>query len=134
MNIEILRTYDHKGTNGDMKVDGLFISHTIELPWKENKTGISCIPEGTYEVKRRFSEKYGKHLIVTNVSNRELILFHPANDAAKELRGCIAPVTTLAGIGKGILSRQAFNKLLKLANSAFDKDEKVFLTTKKQDL
>lgn len=131
MDIEILRTYKAKGTNGDMKVDDAFVSHTIELPWKENKKGVSCIPEGTYEVKRRFSEKHGNHLIVTGVPNRDLILFHPANDATKELRGCIAPVSKFSGDGKGVLSRPVFEKLIKLTYSAFDIDKKVFLTIKK---
>jgi hypothetical protein len=34
-------------------------------------------------------------LEVIDVKNRKLILFHPANNALKELNGCIAPVTKL---------------------------------------
>lgn len=128
MEIEIYRKYAPKGTNGTLKVDSEELCFTIELPWKENKTGISCIPEGKYEVKKRFSEKYGKHLIVCNVPDRELILFHPANNAITELRGCISPVSKITGDGTGILSRLAFNKLRDLAYSAIKNNETVTLT------
>jgi hypothetical protein len=61
------------------------------------------------------------------VNDRELILIHPANDALKELRGCIAPVSILTGPGKGILSRNAFQKLVSIVFEAQQKTT-VFLT------
>lgn len=45
------------------------------------------------------------------VPGRDLILIHPANNAIKELAGCIAPVTELTGPGTGNTSRIPFNKL-----------------------
>jgi Family of unknown function (DUF5675) len=33
--------------------------------------------------------KFGRHLQVMNVSGREYILIHPANEALRELKGCI---------------------------------------------
>jgi len=63
---------------------------TLELPWKNNIVGKSCIPPGKYTVKRRITNKRGKHLIVLGTSPRTLILFHPANYPS-ELQGCIAP-------------------------------------------
>lgn len=59
-----------------------------------------------------------------NVKNRDLILFHPANDALRELNGCIAPVTELTGEGRGIRSRIAFERL---KNSVFPYLEKGFV-------
>ncbi|WP_322348418.1 DUF5675 family protein [Marivirga arenosa] len=47
-----------------------------------------------------------------NLPGRSWILIHPANDALTELQGCIAPVMKLSGIGKGIHSRKAMDKLL----------------------
>jgi len=38
-------------------------------------------------------------------------LIHPANDAQAELKGCIAPVTSFTGAGKGTSSRAAMHKL-----------------------
>lgn len=130
MEILIDRDYGLTGANGILSVDGVDICSTIELPWKENATGVSCVPEGKYEIKKRYSEKHGKHLILLNVPGRELILFHPANNALQELRGCIAPVSKTVGFGRGILSRVAFRKLIDLTYQAFDNNEKVFLTIK----
>lgn len=60
-----------------------------------------------------------------NVPGRDLILIHPANDAKKELLGCIAPVTTITGIGKGSNSRKALEKLKTLVFTVFDRNEEV---------
>ncbi len=127
MELELLRTYDPEGTNGELK---LVVCNTIELPWLQNLRNISCIPEGRYELKKRVTQKRGQHLLVVNVKGRELILIHPANDAKKELRGCIAPVTTLIGPGKGSQSRLANEKLKALVLEALERKEKVFITIK----
>jgi hypothetical protein len=47
MELDLLRTYYPKGTNGSLLVNGVGLCHTIELPWKNNEQGVSCIPEGT---------------------------------------------------------------------------------------
>ncbi len=130
MDILIVRKYAKNGTNGVLDIDSERVCETIELPNLANQKGMSCIPEGVYEVKKRFSEKHGNHLIVSNVPNRSLILFHPANNAKEELRGCIAPVSQTVGAGKGIKSRIAFEKVRDLAYQAFDREEKVTLTIK----
>jgi hypothetical protein len=90
MVIQLQRTYFPNGTNGKLECEGKFICYTIELPWKENEKRVSCIPEGKYFIKKRYSNKFQWHLEVTNVMNRSLILFHPANNALIELNGCIA--------------------------------------------
>lgn len=130
MELELLRTYFAEGTNGDLMKDGLALCHTIELPWKENKRRISCIPEGRYELVKRYSQKFKWHLHVIDVEGRDLILIHPANDALKELNGCIAPVATLAGQGKGNASRVVFNKLKAMIYPLLERNEKVYLTIK----
>lgn len=62
---------------------------TLELPWKDNERRISCIPEGEYEVIKRFSEKYGDHFHILGVPDRSYILMHNAN-FVRQLKGCIA--------------------------------------------
>ena len=114
MELVLQRAYFKEGTNGTLFCSGSFLCHTIELPWNENKRNISCIPEGTYEIETRYSKRFQNHLLVKSVRNRRLILFHPANDALKELEGCIAPVTYLSGIGKCPQSRPLMQKLLSL--------------------
>lgn len=109
--MELIRQYFPDGTNGELFFNGKKICNTIELPWKENQKRVSCIPEGIYRVRKRFSPKFKWHLEIFKVRNRDFILFHPANNALKELNGCIAPVSEITGEGNGIRSRIAFEKL-----------------------
>lgn len=127
MELELFRRYNPEGTNGELK---LMVCNTIELPWLRNQRNISCIPEGRYELKKRVTKKRGQHLLVLNVKGRDGILIHPANNALKELRGCVAPVTTLTGPGKGSQSRLANEKLKALVLEALERNEKVFITIK----
>ena len=124
------RTYFPYGTNGKLEREGKLICKTIELPWKNNETKVSCIPEGKYFIKKRYSQKFQWHLEVLDVKNRSLILFHPANNALQELNGCIAPVTKLSGPGLGLMSRKAFSKLKDLVYRALDNKESVELIVK----
>jgi len=130
MELVLVRTYFKEGTNGTLFCADSFLCHTIELPWKDNQKSISCIPEGTYDIVARFSKKFSHHLMVKGAHKRQLILIHPANDALKELEGCIAPVTYLGGLGKGTQSRAAFQKLLSLVYQAQDRKEPILLTIK----
>ncbi len=127
------RAYFEEGTNGALFNSDKFLCHTIELPWNDNKRNISCIPEGVYEIEPRFSKRFKHHLILKDVKDRSFILFHPANDALKELQGCIAPVTYLSGIGRGVYSRDAMQKLLSLVYQAKDRKETILLTIKSQN-
>ncbi len=105
-----------------------FICFTIELPWLANRRETSCIPDGMYELERFYSVRFGNHIRIKNVPERSGILIHPANDALTELRGCIAPVLQLTGIGKGLQSRQALDKLLLKIEAGTSVGEGVFLT------
>lgn len=127
MELELFRTYDPEGTNGELK---LVVCNTIELPWLQNQRNVSCIPEGRYELRKRFIKKFGLHLLVVDVPDRSWILIHPANDAKTQLKGCIAPVTQLTGPGKGRDSRLANEKLKALVLEALERKEKVFITIK----
>ena len=132
MNITITRTYYPEGTNGMLYINGVFQCFTIELPWLDNRPRRSCIPEGEYVVAMRWSKKFGEHLLVQAVPRRSLILLHPANDALRELKGCIAPVMSLLQKpGTGIRSRQALEKINALIFPALA-SEIVLLTIKKQ--
>lgn len=132
MDVLLKRTYHEDGTNGRLIVDEQLVCYTIELPWLHNRRNVSCIPEGSYQLRKRYTQGRGTHLIVEGVEGRTGILLHPANNALKELRGCIAPVTTLDGPGIGSLSRKATEKLQNLLFEVLDNDEEVFLTIKKE--
>lgn len=132
MELEILRTYYPGGTNGALCLGGIRQCFTIELPWLGNTPRRSCIPEGRYRLQKRYSPRYHNHLLLTGVPGRSLILIHPANNALKELAGCIAPVSALCGAGKGVQSRIAFEWLLAIVYPALSREE-VFLTLKQNE-
>ena len=91
---------------------------------------VSCIPEGNYRLKKRYSQKFKWHIAVENVTNRSLILFHPANNALEELNGCIAPVVSLSGPGIGLQSKKALEALKLIVYASLDKLESVELIIK----
>jgi hypothetical protein len=116
----ITRTYKKDVTLGEMSLSnskGETLSlKTIELPWKENKSSISCIPKGTYSVIFTLSPRLKKKTYrVVNVKGRDGILFHPAN-FSNQLKGCIAPCLNHAdinndGVIDGTSSRVATESL-----------------------
>jgi len=128
MKLELIRTYYANGTNGDLLLNGDKVCSTIELPWKNNTPKISCIPEGEYELRKRYSQRFGNHFILIGVPGRSYILMHPANDALKELKGCIAPVSFLTEEGRGSKSRMALEKISKVICPLLEKGNKIFLT------
>lgn len=84
-----------KGTFGVLVLDDEPLCTTCEDPWKDNKTGISCIPEGTYSAVRHNGAKYQNVWALKNVPNRDAILIHQGN-TIEDTRGCI-----LVGSGFG---------------------------------
>ncbi|MGL1885474.1 MAG: DUF5675 family protein [Reichenbachiella sp.] len=128
MDLTLKRTYYEKGTNGKLLYGNWLVCHTIELPWSLNLRNVSCIPEGEYQIIKRYTIARGEHLRIAFVADRDWILFHPANDALKELKGCIAPVTTLTGPGTGSSSRLALQKLEELIFEALAINQKIHLT------
>ncbi len=125
MVLDLKRMYFPEGTQGDLEWNGTLFCYTIELPDLGNQRRISCIPEGIYVLQPRESAKLGWHLHLQKVPGRNLILIHPANDAKKELLGCIAPVSQLIGIGKGSNSRKALEKLRTIVGAALERKEEV---------
>jgi hypothetical protein len=129
MQLTLTRTYTKgSGTDGLLHLDGFAICFTIELPWLENQPNISCIPEGRYTLVKRQSKKHDyPHLLVQNVLNRSYILIHRANNALRQLRGCIAPVEELTDKGCGDNSTKALSRVMKVVQEAFDRQEPVTL-------
>jgi hypothetical protein len=130
MVLALRRIYFPEGTNGQIECNGKYICNTIELPWRDNQRSISCIPEGKYILRKRYTQKFKWHIEITNVPGRAGILFHPANHAAQELHGCIAPVTKISGAGTGLLSRKAFARLKEMVFPALDKKQTVLIIIK----
>jgi hypothetical protein len=128
MELWLYRQYHANGTNGELWLADHRLCFTIELPWHFNHPNVSCVPEGRYLLKQRYSPKFHAHLHLTDVPGRSLILMHPANDALMELRGCIAPVSRLTGEGTGDASRAALQIVLRTLENAFRQKESNFIT------
>jgi hypothetical protein len=121
------------GTFGIAKM-GALTWHSLELPWRDNAHGISCIPAGIYRATWIDAAELGApHLgmvyHVLNVPGRTGILLHKANwagDVAKglhsDLEGClsigesIGQLETPAGVLQDAIERSgpAFVDLLLL--------------------
>jgi hypothetical protein len=106
-----------------------FECKTLELPWKNNQVGQSCIPKGNYNVVRRDSEKFRRHFRIVELDGSEVtgrvgpILIHPGNFAS-DIRGCILIGREHQDInGDGNLdvtnSRDTLNALLAAAPNGF---------------
>ncbi|CAM4028418.1 DUF5675 family protein [Flavobacterium weaverense] len=134
MVLVLTRTYFPVGTNGKLVYQGRLICYTIELPYKRNLPQVSCIPEGEYFIEKRYSKRFGWHFEILDIPNRNLILFHPANNALTELRGCIAPVSQLSGAGSGTQSRKAFDTLKKLIYPQLETKESILLLVQSYSL
>jgi hypothetical protein len=87
-----------QGTIGAlMRPDGSRVAYSLELPWRENRRRVSCIPPGSYRCRYVVTEKRpaGVYLLA-GVPGRDSILIHSGNvagDTAKGLEsdvlGCI---------------------------------------------
>jgi hypothetical protein len=108
VNISIIRTRtSDQGTFGMLTCES-FTCFTGELPWRDNWTGISCIPPGEYQFERWKSVKYPRALHICDVPGRVGILIHQGNfcgDARIGFRsnvlGCV-----LVGDRLGVISGQ----------------------------
>lgn len=70
-------------------IDGTKTLGSLELPWKDNKQSISCIPKGTYKVTTTYSSKYKKDMwLINDVPNREGVRIHGGNYYF-QIEGCI---------------------------------------------
>ena len=131
MVIELQRLYRDGWTDGLIFIKGILLCRSIELRWANNERNVSCVPEGVYPVAIIQHPKFGECLQVNGVKGRSGILVHVANDAQKELRGCIAPVFYLSGNGKGQHSRLALNYVIENLRISGEKEHFIEIKSKK---
>lgn len=134
MRLSLLRgpSTDH-GTFGALfRPDGSRIAYSLELPWRENRRRVSCIPPGTYPVRWIVTDKRpaGVYLLA-GVPGRDSILIHSANVAGdvalgyeSDLLGCIG-LGLIRGVRRGqmavLLSKPAVRALAdELQRQSFD--------------
>ena len=98
--VEIFRLRrSNQGTEG-LLVSEDFNCRTLELPWRENRRQISCIPAGIYDVEMRLSNKYGRIYWVRKVPDRTYILIHSGNYAGDKSKGFKSHVMGCILLGK----------------------------------
>ena len=108
------------GTFGVLRLPDGSSFLTLELPWRDNRTAMSCIPPGTYKCAKRQTTRHGFAYEVKAVPGRSGILIHAGTTAGDpklgkkaDSQGCI-----LLGLGrntrstgqKGITESQAAMK------------------------
>lgn len=128
MNITLQRECLEIATLGRVRVNGETHSHSLELPWKNNMPGISCIPPGVYGLEFFDSPKFKRPILrLKHVPGREAIEIHPANHVA-ELRGCIALGIRMAVNPEYLIeSRKSVDSLAAIVRLAMDRKEAVTL-------
>lgn len=67
-----------------------FLCYTLERPYKNNESFVSCIPSGLYQVVPYSSPKHKDCYVLLDVPEREDILIHVGN-YPWETEGCIFP-------------------------------------------
>jgi len=78
----------------------LFNSHVLERGWLDNKSNVSCIPEGIYPLRLEYSGKFKRNLWEAHdVPNRSECKFHVSN-YWDQLNGCFAPGQSRKDIGR----------------------------------
>ena len=104
----ILKRYE----SGDHGSFGFLIGpgfklHVIELPWRDNRSNLSCIPAGKYRCELVRSPRFGVVYHVKNVPGRSHVLIHSGNYAGDSLKGwkthshgCILPARKRGRLGK----------------------------------
>lgn len=94
--------------------------YTGELPWRENRAQISCIPAGTYTCQPWHSRKYPNHYNVIDVPGRSAILFHSGNFSGARDKGFLTNVEgcILVGKARGTINGQQAVLSSKLAMDA----------------
>lgn len=83
---------DSRVTLGLLRING--IEHppiyTLELPWRNNRPNVSCIPTGVYRGGPHNGSKYKNVFGLRDVPGRSGILIHAGNRTA-DIEGCILP-------------------------------------------
>jgi hypothetical protein len=107
------------GTFGTLRLgsgsDRRLIGYSLELPWRENQRGISCIPCGAYPLERsRYNKGDYDCWEICDVPGRDEIKIHKGN-TIDDVRGCLVLGTRLGWVADKwavTSSRLAFRRFM----------------------
>ncbi len=90
------------GTFGEIDYFGTTFV-TGELPWRDNRDNVSCIPTGSYEAVWCFSPRFQKYTyLLRNVPGRDGIRIHGASFFGDRSMGFRSHSDGCLGLGDGI--------------------------------
>ncbi len=119
------RPYTDQGTIGVLAIPEVqYQSYSIELPWRENQTGISCVPVDTYLLFPRWSNHWNSFVYqFKDVPDRSAVQIHWGNVAGDKSLGfkshslgcvllgsCVCEIWGQLAVGN---SKRTFRKFLK---------------------
>lgn len=111
MDLYLLRClFTDRSTTGIIRNENQLLCYTLELPWRQNERNKSCIPDGRYQCRKRFSAKHGNTIAILNVLDRSDILIHAGN-LPQDTQGCILPGLDIS-LDSVLDSRRALQRLL----------------------
>jgi len=119
MNVKLVRLAQNEyATMGHLlSAENELLGVTLELPWKDNQHGVSCIPVGIYECRRAIhhpdSPKHYPVWRLEGVPNRDDVDIHIGN-TVKDTQGCILVGSAYAPDHAIAASVAAFNRLMLL--------------------
>lgn len=90
MNIILNSWCQEDCTLGRLNYGVAFKCFTLELPWKDNLTNISCVPAGIYPYTKYDSPKHGLVLLLEDIPDRTFIEIHAGN-YTRQILGCVLP-------------------------------------------
>jgi len=97
------------GMFGTLWADNAKLFDTIECPWRNNRSNISCIPTGTYVCTYSYSPTFKRALyLIVGVKGRSGIRIHPGNVAGMRDKGLKSDFQGCIGLGmrRGIVFGQ----------------------------
>lgn len=85
--------------------DGVQLACSIELPWRDNRRNISCIPVGRYKCKYTWSPAFKRYMyILLDVPDRSGIRIHKGSYAGATDHGFRADFLGCISFGQGYTS------------------------------
>ena len=123
--MKISRIYQDDCTVGVLEHEN-FRCFTLELPWLDNRTGVSCIPPGSYVCRKIVSPSLGECIEIQNVVERTYVRIHAGNYTS-QIEGCVLVGSSLADINNdGIIdvanSRNTLKQLMSNVPDVFNLD------------
>ena len=122
MLIELIRVgQSTRGTFGVLRRGQVPFADTLELPWEDNKTDVSCIPAGRYTCRRVLSQRFGETFQIMDVPGRSNILFHKVN-TIHDTRGCIGVAEEFGGTMDAptvVSSERGYRELMQLVSGLY---------------